>query len=75
MIRVLIIAKKERAFKGSNGEMIPYFWYTAERGSGDGKIRFQFGSKDGEHEEGQEYELDIYREEGMKGIVWKEYVL
>jgi len=69
-MKILIKKRKVNAFKSEEGDMIEYFWYTAERKDQNGDpVRFQFGSKRGNLEEGEEYDLDLYKNENGK---WKE---
>jgi len=71
LIKVIITRKKDGSFKGEEGSTIPYFWYNADRLS-DG-VSFQFGSKDGSYEKGDELELELTKTENSRGrLTWKE---
>jgi len=73
-MKVKIKSVKAKPFTGEDGEKREYFWYRAEAVGGDG-FAFQFGSIDGDHEKGKEYDLDIEkytRADGKDGF--KEFV-
>lgn len=70
---VKIVARKQSNFLGNDGEPVEYYWYTAVRGSD--QVKFQFGSRDGSHEEGTEVDLELEKREQNNGKVgWREIV-
>jgi len=73
-MKVQIVAKKDGSFQNSEGVTVKFYWYTANRTLPDGtKIRFQFGSKNGEYQRGDELDLNLYKEERSDGrLMWKE---
>jgi len=72
MIKLTITKKKDGSFDPKDGgEKVVYFWYNAERDS-DG-VNFQFGSKDGSYEVGDDLELELEKYETSNGrIAWRE---
>jgi len=69
-MKVKILKSKSKPFPGDQGNDIPYFWYDAVRL--DTETKFQFGSRDGGHDIGSEYDLEIYKSEDSGK--WKEVV-
>jgi len=67
-MKVKILKKKQKNFPGDEGNEIEYFWYDAV--NLDTQTKFQFGSRNGEHEIGSEKELEIYKAEDSGK--WKE---
>jgi len=59
--------KVAKPFKGSEGDMVDYFWYTATRG--DDGVTIQFGSVQGDYGEGEMYDLDLQKVERANGKI------
>lgn len=51
-MKIRVISKREKPFKGSEGDMIPYFWYRLTDADG---AEFEAGSLSGEGTEGETY--------------------
>jgi len=68
-MKIKILESKAKPFTGKEGNLIPWYWYeaeAAEEGAGLEKgERFQFGSKQGDHE--GETELNIVRTQFSNG--------
>lgn len=70
-MKLFIIARKEKPFRGREDQEIPYFWYTARTENG---VRIQFGSKMGSHKVGETLELNVERTEKADGSqTYKEF--
>lgn len=65
MTKVKISEKKVKPFIGDDGEQRPYAWYKAIRI--DDGVTFQFGSKNLEHEVGDEVEINLEKSEALRG--------
>lgn len=69
---VKILKKTKKPFKNSEGVMMDYWWYKAERNDG---VQFDFGSRNGDHEENSTADLTLYKTENSRNrIVYKEAV-
>jgi len=65
-----IKSRKEKPFKGSDGESVPYFWYVIH--DLDSDVEREAGSLWGEGEAGQTYDREVVaveRSNGKRG--WK----
>jgi len=56
---------KRSDFKGRTGEEIEYYWYRALRV--EDKTNIRFGSKNGDHETGEELDLNVEKYELPSG--------
>jgi len=56
---------KRSDFKGRTGEQIEYYWYRALRV--EDKTNIRFGSKNGDHEAGEELDLNVEKYELPSG--------
>lgn len=66
-----ILKRKDGSFQGNDGEHVAYYWYKAVRTSDETLI--EFGSREGEHEEGTTKDLNVVRyERGDGKMAWKE---
>jgi len=63
-MKIKIIRKESKPFKGEDGAPRPYFWYIGEKADGSA---VRFGSTDGEHVIGQEKDLIIEEYEQRTG--------
>lgn len=70
-MKVKILRKKDGSFEGSDGNQVSYFWYRFAYGE-NYQNRAEFGSVDGSHQEGDEPDLDLYREDKKGRLTWKE---
>lgn len=68
-MKLRIIAKKAKPFKGQDGKTVNYTWYTAQNLDAD--FRFEFGSTSDQHMPGMELELDVDK---TPGGMWKEFI-
>jgi len=67
-MKVKILKCTPKDFQGDDGEKREYFWYIGERENGNA---VRFGSTNGEHEEGKQYDLTLEEYEqsnGRKGM-------
>lgn len=70
-MKVVITKKTDKPFKGEDGELVEYFWYSATTSD---NLRLQFGSPNNKYEIGQEYEINIGKYEKANGkIGYKEF--
>jgi len=69
-MKIKIVKKMEKPFKGSDGDMVPYFWYTFTDPDG---VQREAGSALGEGVEGETYlgasVVKVERRNGKTG--WK----
>lgn len=72
-MKLHIIKKTEKPFKGDDGEQRDYYWYIGQK---EDQTAIRFGSANGEHEEGETYDilLETYEQSnGRSGL--KEVIL
>lgn len=65
MTKVKIVSKRTAPFKGRDGEEVQYTWYKALRLSDQTTI--EFGSREGEHEVDETYDLELEKRELPRG--------
>lgn len=66
-MKVRILSRKAKPFKGTDGDEVMYFWYDAVREE-DG-VHFQFGSVR-DHEPAESCDLEIQKSESKSGRVF-----
>ena len=69
-MKIKIVKKTEKPFKGTDGDMIPYFWYTFLDSE---NVQKEAGSALGDGEEGESYlNANVVKVERRNGkIGWK----
>jgi len=63
--KLKILKVRNSSFQGREGDTVDYFWVKAERFS-DG-VTLEFGTKNPDHEAGEEKEIDLEKNEDGKG--------
>jgi len=73
MQKVKILKRKDGSFTGDNGEQVEYYWYKGIRLADE--VTIEFGSRNGDHEEGSEVAIDLEKYESNSGkIKYKERI-
>jgi len=73
MLEVKILKKKDGTFQGRDGSQVKYYWYKALRS--DTQVTINFGSRNGDYEEGDVLDILLEKYEKPNGeFAYKEVI-